>query len=147
MDSVWTESSFSPGGRGLTVFGWRVNARTRSHVLPRGFIERGEVATSSGMGRNTILLLHRPTENPVNPAMAPWTAFWASCMQSSKHQGGKRDYRETIVGREHCDRDVAIWWRRLWCLHRLSAALAGTDRIVYEGSMYLTVATSPCLIK
>lgn len=47
-------------------------------------------------------LLHKPTENPVKPAMAPWTAFWASCIQ-----------------------------------YRLSAAFAGIDRIMYEGSMYL----------
>lgn len=94
------------------VLGWRVSVKTRSHVLPRGFMERGDVSTSSGIGSHTIRLLHRPTENPVKPAMAPWTAFWASCIQ----------YRE-------------------------SAAFAGTDRIVYDGSMYFTVATSPCLLK
>jgi hypothetical protein len=32
-------------------------------------------------------------------------------------------------------------------LQRLSAAFAGTDRTVYDGSMYLTVAVSPCALK
>mgnify|MGYP005694097835 CR=1 FL=1 len=45
-------------------------------------MDRGEVETSSGIGRKTIRLLHKPTENPVKPAIAPWTAFCPSCMQS-----------------------------------------------------------------
>lgn len=52
------------------MLGCRVSANTRSHVLPLEFIDLGEVATSSGIGRKTIRLLHKPTENPVNPAMA-----------------------------------------------------------------------------
>eukprot|EP00980_Cylindrotheca_fusiformis_P004573 scaffold977_cov128-Cylindrotheca_fusiformis.AAC.9 len=42
----WTCCPRSDGSGPGTVFGWRVNAKTRSQVLPLGFIDRGDVATS-----------------------------------------------------------------------------------------------------
>ena len=51
--------------RGGTVLGCRVDAKTRSQVRPCGFMVRGDLATSSGMGSNTMRLLHKPTEKPV----------------------------------------------------------------------------------
>ena len=86
----------------VLALGCLVTARTLSHVRPFGFICLGDVATSSGIGSKHTLLLHNPTEKPVNPAIVPWTAFCASCIQ-----------------------------------YRVSVALAGTDRIMYDGSMYL----------
>ena len=48
-----------------TAQGWFVTATTRSQVLPRAFIDRGDVRASSGIGIITDLFFTRPTVKPV----------------------------------------------------------------------------------